>query len=196
MQKRSKTAITDFSYNSDPAPSPCSGRDQLITLLQDHLALNVGGLPECPPIIVLVPDHVVFGRVMAQLLPSEPKKTDRQTTTNIVQMPSERFWASPEQSTFTFGEISVNMPGMEVRRNGKLVVMPMKEFSMLVYMLKNAGRVLARNELLDEVWGYNSYPFTRTVDNHIVRLRRKLEVDPSRPKHFLTIRCAGYKFVP
>jgi len=59
----------------------------------------------------------------------------------------------------------------------------------------NAGRVISRDELLNEVWGYENYPCTRTVDNHILRLRQKLERDPSRPVHFRTVHGAGYKFM-
>jgi DNA-binding response OmpR family regulator len=67
---------------------------------------------------------------------------------------------------------------------------------MLAYLIKNPRRVISRDELLNEVWGYQNYPCTRTVDNHILRLRQKLESDPSRPSHFLTVHCLGYKFVP
>src|SRR5947209_8520653 len=61
---------------------------------------------------------------------------------------------------------------------------------------QHAGRVISRNELLSEVWGYQNYPFTRTVDNHILRLRQKLETDPTQPIHFRTVHGVGYKFLP
>ncbi len=60
----------------------------------------------------------------------------------------------------------------------------------------NPERVLSREELLNDVWGYNSYPTTRTVDNQILKLRQKLEVDPANPRHLQTIYGAGYKFIP
>jgi hypothetical protein len=97
--------------------------------------------------------------------------------------------------SFAFGEVTVSLPAMEVRRNGELVALPMKEFKTLAYMIQNAGRVIARDELLNEVWGYTCYPCTRTVDNHIMKLRQKLEMEPSRPQHFLTVHSAGYKFI-
>jgi DNA-binding response OmpR family regulator len=65
-----------------------------------------------------------------------------------------------------------------------------------VLMAKSLQRVISRDELLDKVWGYENYPCTRTVDNHILRLRQKLESDPSHPSHFLTVHGLGYKFVP
>jgi len=96
---------------------------------------------------------------------------------------------------FVFGDVTVSFVGMEVRRNGKPVALTSKEFKTLGYMIHNRGRVISREELLNEVWGYECYPCTRTVDNHILRLRHKLEAEPSRPKHFLTAHGAGYKFL-
>jgi DNA-binding response OmpR family regulator len=85
---------------------------------------------------------------------------------------------------------------MEVHRNGQSVALTRKEFKTLEYLIKNARRVISRDELLNMVWGYEHYPCTRTVDNHIFRLRQKLECDPSRPVHFCTVHCTGYKFLP
>jgi len=70
------------------------------------------------------------------------------------------------------------------------------EFKALKYLIQNAGKVISREELLNEVWGYENYPCTRTVDNHILRLRQKLERDPSHPVHFQTMHRTGYKFLP
>jgi DNA-binding response OmpR family regulator len=72
----------------------------------------------------------------------------------------------------------------------------MKEFRTLEFMIKNARRVISRDELLNEVWGYENYPCTRTVDNHILKLRKKLENDPANPAHLVTIHGMGYKFMP
>jgi len=85
---------------------------------------------------------------------------------------------------------------MEIHRNGRPVILTCKEFKTLAYLIKNPRRVISRDELLSEVWGYANYPSTRTVDNHILKLRQKLERDPSRPVHFRTVQGAGYKFLP
>ena len=85
---------------------------------------------------------------------------------------------------------------MEVVRAGQPVTLTAQEFRVLKYFAENPGRVIGREELLNEVWGYHNYPSTRTVDNHILRLRQKLETDPATPRHFLTLHGAGYKFVP
>ncbi len=71
-----------------------------------------------------------------------------------------------------------------------------KEVELLRYFLQNPDKVISRDELLDKVWGYENYPSTRTVDNYIVRLRKLLETDPSKPTHILTIHGIGYKFIP
>jgi len=95
-----------------------------------------------------------------------------------------------------YGDVTITFSAMEVHRRGQLVALTCKEFRTLVYLLKNARRVISRDELLNEVWGYESYPCTRTVDNHILRLRKKLEPEPDRPKHLRTVRGMGYKFLP
>jgi len=76
------------------------------------------------------------------------------------------------------------------------LAMTAQEFKLLRFFAASPERVISREELLNEVWGYQNYPSTRTVDNHILRLRQKLELDPSNPRFFLTIHGAGYKFVP
>jgi DNA-binding response OmpR family regulator len=102
---------------------------------------------------------------------------------------------SPRE-TFNFSDIEVIIPEMKVTRNNRSVSLMLKEFQTLKFLLRNPHRVLSREELLKEVWGYENYRFTRTVDNHILRLRQKLEPDPSKPVHFRTVRGVGYQFVP
>jgi DNA-binding response OmpR family regulator len=97
---------------------------------------------------------------------------------------------------YVFENVVVDFLGMDVTRGGEKVPLTAKEFKTLEFMTKHAHQVLSRDELLNEVWGYRNYPCTRTVDNHILRLRQKLESDPSAPSHFLTVHGVGYKFVP
>ncbi len=94
-----------------------------------------------------------------------------------------------------FDGISVDFSKMEVIRNGEPIVLTAQEFKTLKFLLQNAERVISRDELLNEVWGYQNYPSTRTVDNHILKLRQKLERDPANPVHFRTVHGMGYKFV-
>jgi len=94
-----------------------------------------------------------------------------------------------------FGDVQVDFRRYVARRCGKLVEMTRKEYATLRLLVARAGEVVTREELLNEVWGYEAYPVSRTVDNHIAGLRSKLEKDPSRPVHILTVHGVGYKFV-
>jgi DNA-binding response OmpR family regulator len=95
-----------------------------------------------------------------------------------------------------FGGISVDFTKMEIMRGDESIVLTAQEFKTLKFLVQNAERVITREELLNLVWGYQNYPSTRTVDNHILKLRQKLEPDPSNPVHFRTVHGIGYKFVP
>jgi hypothetical protein len=101
-----------------------------------------------------------------------------------------------ESMTARFGEVRVDFLTMEISRSQKSVVLTHQEFKLLKFFLQNPQRVLSRDELLNEVWGYNHYPSTRTVDNHVWMLRRKLELQPASPVHFITVQRIGYKFLP
>jgi DNA-binding winged helix-turn-helix (wHTH) protein len=108
----------------------------------------------------------------------------------------EQLRPTASAGALAFGDVSVNFLSMEVHRNGETVALTALEFKTLKYFLLNPRRVISRDELLNEVWGYQNYPCTRTVDNHILRLRQKLEPVPARPFYFRTVHGAGYKFVP
>ena len=95
-----------------------------------------------------------------------------------------------------FGDVHVDLYLMQVVRRGKVVELTAQEFKVLKFMVLNPNRAISRDELLNEAWGYENYPCTRTVDSHVWRLRRKLESDPRNPHHFRKVSRVGYKFVP
>jgi DNA-binding winged helix-turn-helix (wHTH) protein len=104
-------------------------------------------------------------------------------------------WAGTQ--VFRFGDICVDFARMKVTRSsGESIALTSQEFKTLKCFLMNPDRVISRDELLTEAWGYESYPSTRTVDNHVLKLRKKLEPDPTRPVHFRTVHGMGYRFVP
>jgi DNA-binding response OmpR family regulator len=103
---------------------------------------------------------------------------------------------APPAATYSFGECQIDFAKMSARRAGVPITLTAHEFKLLRYFVENAERVLGREELLNEVWGYNSYPTTRTVDNQILKLRQKLEPDAADPQHLQTVYGAGYRFVP
>ena len=95
-----------------------------------------------------------------------------------------------------FGEVEIDFTSMEANRAGTPVALTAQEFKLIKFLAASHGRVIAREELLSEVWGYQNYPSTRTVDNHVLRIRQKLEPDASNPRYFVTVHGSGYKFVP
>jgi DNA-binding response OmpR family regulator len=99
-----------------------------------------------------------------------------------------------EHELLSFGDVRIDFTSMEAARAGKPLSLTAQEFKLLKFFARSPGRVISREELLNEVWGYENYPTTRTVDNHILRLRQKLEPDPANPRYFLTMHGAGYKF--
>ena len=94
-----------------------------------------------------------------------------------------------------FDDVIVDFRSYEASKSGVALEMSRKEFGVLRMLAARAGQVVTREDLLNEVWGYENYPSTRTVDNHIASLRAKLEQDPSQPRHLLTIHGVGYKLV-
>jgi DNA-binding response OmpR family regulator len=113
-----------------------------------------------------------------------------------VQAAIRRTQKVPVASVFRFGDCELDFLRMSAQRSGQPVALTAHEFKLLRYFVDNPERVLTREELLNEVWGYNSYPTTRTVDNQILKLRQKLEPDAAEPRYLRTVHGAGYKFVP
>lgn len=95
-----------------------------------------------------------------------------------------------------FGEVQVDFDAAVVRKNGEELELSALEWRLLRYLVDHPDRVLPRDLLLDEVWGYEATPVTRTVDVHISSLRQKIEDRPSHPRHIVTVHGQGYKFVP
>lgn len=97
-------------------------------------------------------------------------------------------------AVYQFGSIRVDFPKTEVLRGGKVLALSAMEFQLLRFFIENRGVTLSRKKLLQEVWGYGSTPFTRTVDVHIAWLRQKIEDDPKQPQWILTVHKLGYRF--
>jgi DNA-binding response OmpR family regulator len=100
----------------------------------------------------------------------------------------------PDTEFFRFGDNEVDFGRCEVRRDGKAIDLSALEFKLLTVFVRNRGRVLTRDRLLDAAWGSGVSLNDRVVDNHIVNLRRKLEPEPATPRHFLNVRGLGYRF--
>jgi DNA-binding response OmpR family regulator len=152
------------------------------------------------PIIILSARTEVMDKVLLLELGAHDYVTKpfspRELLARVRTAMRRRAMAAPIADSFSFADVKVDFTKMELRRDGVLVPMTSQEFKVLKFMIQNAERVLSREELLNQVWGYRNYPSTRTVDNHILRLRQKLEKDSANPLHFRTVHSAGYKFVP
>lgn len=102
---------------------------------------------------------------------------------------------SEKLAAYKFGDVVIDFIKLEAKRGTKTLKFSKREYEILEYMIKRKGEVITRNDLLDVVWGYESFPTTRTVDNFVARIRKQVEKKPADPHHILSIRGAGYKFV-
>jgi DNA-binding response OmpR family regulator len=151
------------------------------------------------PVIVLVPKSAVEDEATQKKLAPNKSVTTLTDTKNVcLPLDAAKAWLknSNATDTFQFGGVKGCFSTMEIHRNGRPIALTRKEFKTLVYLIKNPRRVISRDELLNQVWGYENYPCTRTVDTHILMLRKKLELEPAHPRHFHTVHSAGYKFLP
>jgi DNA-binding response OmpR family regulator len=98
--------------------------------------------------------------------------------------------------TLHFTDFEIDFDRRVVARHGEGIRFTPAEYNLLTFFVQNADRVLTRDMILNSVWGYDSYPNTRTVDAHVVRLRQKLESEPAAPRHFVTVHGVGYRFLP
>jgi len=176
-----------------------SGKD----LCREFKSLSAG-----TPIVVLSANSEVDDKVLLLELgaddyvtkPFSPKELLARVRRAMRRGASKQSFTSlPVKNTshqiLTFGDARVDFTSMEASRAGKPVEMTAQEFKLLKHFASSPGMVHSRDALLNEVWGYQNYPSSRTVDNHVLRLRQKLEPDPANPRYFLTIHGAGYKFV-
>lgn len=96
---------------------------------------------------------------------------------------------------YRFGEVEIDFATFKVRRKGEEFELTSLEVEILKHLISHQGQVVTREALLDKVWGYDKYPTTRTIDNHILKLRKKIEDDPSHPRHIFSVYGEGYRFI-
>jgi DNA-binding response OmpR family regulator len=97
--------------------------------------------------------------------------------------------------SYSFGDIKLDFKKHFASKNDLPIELSPREFEVMKYLIRHRGETITRDELLDKIWGYDNYPMTRTVDNHIARLRHKIEDVPNEPEYILTIHRVGYKFI-
>lgn len=182
----------------------CSPAAIVLDLVLPHISgrevcKRVKGTSPETPIVVLSAIDEVADKVLLLELGADDYVTKPFSPRELmarVQAAIRRRRKTTAPAVYNFGDCDVDFLKMTVRRCGRPVVLTSHEFKLLKFFTDNAERVLSREELLNDVWGYNSYPTTRTVDNQLLKLRQKLEADPANPRHLQTVYGAGYKFVP
>jgi len=213
MQKVLKRIFTEESYATEIAGDGKAGLELFrthhpIAVVLDLILPQISGRELCRTMKSLVPDTPVIvlsaitevvDKVLLLELGADDYVTKPFSPRELmarVQAAIRRRRRPTQSAIYRFGECEIDFEKMTAKRAGALVVLTSHEFKLLRFFTENPERVLSRELLLNEVWGYNSYPTTRTVDNQILKLRQKLEPDPANPTHLLTIYGAGYKFVP
>lgn len=213
MQKVLRRIFTDEHYNVAIAGDGQMGLDLFRSehpsaVVLDLIIPRISGRELCQtfksisseiPIIILSAISEVVDKVLLLELGADDyvtKPFSPRELTARVQAAIRRQRKPVVSNTFRFGDCEIDFRSMTARRAGTAVILTAHEFKLLKFFTQNIDRVLTREVLLNEVWGYNAYPTTRTVDNQILKLRQKLETDSANPQHLLTIYGAGYKFVP
>jgi len=213
MQKVLKRIFAEQSYSIDVAGDGKTGLDMFrirrpVAVVLDLILPQISGRELCQtmksispdtPVIVLSAITEVVDKVLLLELGADDYVTKPFSPRELmarVQAAIRRRKRPAQSAIYRFGECEIDFEKMTARRSGSSVVLTSHEFKLLHFFTEHPERVLSREVLLNEVWGYNSYPTTRTVDNQILKLRQKLELDPANPIHLLTIYGAGYKFVP
>jgi len=213
MQKVLRRIFTEERYAAVVAGDGQAGldlfrREKPLAVVLDLILPNISGRELCQtfksisaetPIVVLSAISEVADKVLLLELGADDyvtKPFSPRELTARVQAAIRRQRKPAAQTAYCFADCEVDFRKMTMLRGGSPVILTAHEFKLLKFFTENAERVLTRDVLLNEVWGYNFYPTTRTVDNQILKLRQKLEPDPANPRHLLTIYGAGYKFVP
>jgi DNA-binding response OmpR family regulator len=213
MQKVLHRIFHDEGYKVEVASDGRAGVDsflshQPVAVVLDLILPQLSGREVCKrikstspdtPVLILSAVSEVVDKVLLLELGAEDYVTKPFSPRELlarVQASIRRRRKSDPVATYRFGDCEIDFLKMIARKSGKVISLTAHEFKLLRFFTKNPERVLSRDELLSDVWGYNSYPTTRTVDNQILKLRQKLESDPASPRHLQTIYGAGYKFTP
>jgi DNA-binding response OmpR family regulator len=178
-------------------------------VLLDIMLPGINGLDVCrelrskgfdAPIIMLTAKSEEVDRVVGLEIGADDYVTKpfsrRELLARIrVRLRRQPAGSSEQLARYRFDQIEIDFEKCCASKNGKLLELTVKEYDILRLMIRRRGEVISRDRMLNEIWGYNAYPSSRTVDSHMVKLRQKIEDDPAEPKYILSIYGEGYKFV-
>ncbi|MBI2220343.1 MAG: response regulator transcription factor [Acidobacteria bacterium] len=150
------------------------------------------------PIIMLTARHADVDRITGLDLGADdyigkPFSVGEMLARVRVQLRRRHEQSGDPSEVFHFGDVSVDLRRHAVKRNGRRLELSSREFRLLAYFVARRGELMTREEILSDVWGYRHCPPTRTVDNYVMKLRTRLEVDPAHPEFFLTVYGTGYR---
>ena len=208
-----KINLADEGYEVDLAESGAEGLTMALDGAPDLVILDImlpgkSGLDVCRelrsygramPIIMLTAKKEEIDKVLGLEIGADDYMTKPFSIRELKARIKACLRRAPKEGValkiYRFGEVEVDLARFIVRKGGQELDLTSKEMELLKYLIKRRGEVITRDDLLDKVWGHERFPVTRTVDTHMVRLRKKLEDDPSRPKHLLSVYGEGYRFV-
>lgn len=214
MAKGLKLNLEDEGYIVEWASEGSEGLRKAFEDTPDLIILDImlpkkNGLSVCQelrqkniniPIIMLTAKGEEIDKVLGLELGADDYMTKpfsiRELLARIkVQLRREKTEERMASKSFRFGDVEVDFVHFKVRRDEKDLKLTSLEVEILRYMIDRRGEVVTREDLLDKIWGYEKFPTTRTVDNHILKLRKKIEKDPSNPRYILSVYGGGYRFV-
>src|SRR6202140_1906177 len=193
-----KNPITQLAQASGSGPTRVLFVDESLARIPTITPKEIRSLSQFLPVIVLIHKSTIKKFAVREMTDSK-SLTEKSESTKLLGLFGQAvnlLETADTNNVVVFGDVIVNFSALEVQRKGQPVVLTALEFKTLKYFIQNARRPISRDELLNKVWGYENYPCTRTVDNYILKLRQKLERDPSLPVQCRTFHCAGYKFLP
>lgn len=183
-------------------------RENIDLILLDLMLPNKNGQDICrdlrkdgvnTPILMLTSKREEMDKVLGLELGADDYVTKpfsiRELHARIKALLRRKGELKKEVDEYSFGNVNIDFKKQEAMKGKKALKLSAKEFEILKYFVQHESEVVTREMMLDDVWGYENFPTTRTVDNYILALRKKIENTPSKPEHLLTVHTAGYKFV-
>ena len=214
LAKGLKLNLEDEGYKVDWASEGSEGLHKAFKNTPDLIILDImipkkNGLEVCQelrqnkiniPIIMLTAKGEEIDKVLGLELGADDYMTKpfsiRELLARIkVQLRSDKTEERIATKSYRIGDVEVDFAHFKVRRNDKDLKLTSLEVEILRFMIDRRGEVVTRDDLLDKIWGYEKFPTTRTVDNHILKLRKKIEKDPSNPRYILSVYGGGYRIV-
>ncbi len=154
---------------------------------------------DCTPVLMLTARGQLIDKVLGLKLGADDYLTKPfemlELTARLEALARRERRSFQKTVSYRVGDVDIDFRSAEMKRNGRPIDVSSRELELLRYFIEHRGVVVSRNELLDEVWGYDAMPTTRTVDVHVSWLRQKLEPDPAHPRYIVTVHRRGYKFV-